>query len=492
MAFYHRVPDQYVWTTMVMKSWLDKTQDNELTKTARTFVQQVYDRLAPQTEHCAPLDLERCLMNYWGLGYALDLKQQLRSLTNEGLEWEPCRCVERFERDTLLVPVEMLPWELREQFRLLNGDYKQVPWHDELKPIPGHYVHISKRDSTKVSFTQNADKGERDIQAPPQRPGRYLTAYYKDQLTEQEIRRYATMIDRAGQLNFAKTADEIEEVYINGPNSCMSHRLDEFASPIHPTAVYGDSDLQVAYIYNSSGNISARCIVWPEKKRYGRIYGDECRLEDMLQDAGYREGSLEGAKVRRIEVRERQVVMPYLDAGGQTFGEIRKSDGTICKEYFEIGGRNHADRTDGIGFVNPHECCKQCREEFPVDDMLRVDGELYCDTCVNSHMITCPVIGSMHAAGEMVEVETVRGMEMWSRWAVDHYTFWCDASLKFYSRFDFSASHYSNGLVRASHLPDDPLLVNRNASSTARHLKYWNGTPPPQDLAIHGDAGEYV
>src|SRR5690606_7560176 len=155
----------------------------------------------------------------------------------------------------------------------------------------------------------------------------------------------------------AATPDDIENVYLKGPNSCMSHDLSEFSSPEHPTRVYGDSDLQVAYIVNSSGNISARVLVWPEKKLYGRIYGDEDRMSDMLEEAGYERGDLDGARIRRIPIRDRQYVMPYLDEAGQTFGEIRKDNGDIDTDFFEIGGRNAADRTDGLGFVTPVSLC---------------------------------------------------------------------------------------------------------------------------------------
>lgn len=475
MPFYNRNAKQYQLTAYMMGVWLEKSPEPADSRT-RKLVETIYERLILEVGK-DDFDFETVVSEHWGTSYGLALRQQIDCLAHEGHEWSLALSVTSVSHSTLTVDPTWLPWEMRERWRLLNGDYTRVPWDGKLDPIPGHYVHISQRDATKVSYTQNTDKGERDIQSPPQRPGRYLTQFYKDKLTEQEIRRWATMIDRAGQVHFAKTPDEVEEVYINGPSSCMSHNLSEFAAPEHPSRVYGNSDIQIAYIYNSNGHISARCTVWPEKKRMGRIYGDECRLQDMLTEMGYSHGSLEGAKIRRIEVRERQVVMPYLDAGGQTFGEIRKDDGSICKEFFKIAGRNHADRTDGIGFVNPHDNCKHCSQEFAVDDMLRIDGNLWCDRCVNTQTLTCPITGSIQPATEMVEVVTTVGTDMWSRSAIDHYTFWCDSSLRFYSRFDFQAQHLAQGAIRASHLPDDPLLCMA-ASRNAMNLKYWNGAPP--------------
>jgi hypothetical protein len=485
MPFNNRSPNQYHATVFMAGVWLEKSPEPADSK-VRALVKEVRDRLVTQLDPNHVFDFEYSTNQYWGSSCILALRQQFDALANEGHEWALAFAAASIPHATLHVDLTWIPWQMRERYRFIMGEYNQVPWHDKLDPIPDHFVHISKRDATKVSYTQNADKGERDIQAPPQRPGRYLTQFYKDKLTEQEIRRWATMIDRAGQVHFAKTPDEVEKVYVDGPSSCMSHGLSEFAAPEHPSRVYGDSDIQIAYIYNSSGNISARCTVWPEKKRMGRIYGDECRLNDMLQELGYSHGSLEGAKIRRIEVRERQVVMPYLDAGGQTFGELRKEDGTICKEFFTIAGRNHADRTDGIGFVNPHDNCKHCDGEFAVDDMLRIDGALWCDRCVNTQTLTCRITGSIQPATEMVEVSTAADTEMWSRSAIDHYAFWCDSSLRFYSRFDFTAQHEAHGAVRASHLPDDPLLCMA-ASRNAMNLKYWNGAPPVETVTHSGE-----
>lgn len=488
MPFYIRAAKQYELTAFVAGVWLEKSPEPADSK-ARKLVEMVHERLLPHLDPTYVISITDQINEFWGTAYALSLRQQFDCLGHEGHEWALALNVTSIPHETLLVDMKWLPWRMREEMRFLIGDYSKVPWDGKLEPIPDHYVHISTRDATKVSYTQNDDKGGRDIQSPPQRPGRYLTQFYKDKLSEQEIRRWATMIDRAGQVHFAKTPDEVEEVYINGPSSCMSHNLCEFAAPEHPSRVYGDSDIQIAYIYNSSGHISARCTVWPEKKRMGRIYGDECRLQDMLNELGYTHGSLEGAKIRRIEVRERQVVMPYLDAGGQTFGEIRKEDGTICQEFFKIAGRNHADRTDGIGFVNPHDKCHHCEDEFAVDDMLRIDGALWCDRCVNMQTLTCPITGSIQPATEMVEVITMatnEATEMWSRSAIDHYAFWCDSSLRFYSRFDFSAQHAAGGAVRAAHLPDDPLLCMA-ASRNAMNLKYWNGAPPVETYTYNGE-----
>src|SRR5690606_37817316 len=105
----------------------------------------------------------------------------------------------------------------------------------------------------------------------------------------------------------------------NGPRSCMSHDRGAYNSSVHPTYVYGASDLAIAYLVNKRGRVSARALVWPERKIYGQIYGDTWRIEPALRDAGHTIAdhtwawSFERARLLRIDDRPGVFVAPYVD-----------------------------------------------------------------------------------------------------------------------------------------------------------------------------------
>jgi hypothetical protein len=201
-----------------------------------------------------------------------------------------------------------------------------------LPPIEDHFLHFASNDDgvgpIMVSYTESEDKGARDRQASPTRIGSYITRFYKH-LSSDDVTALVGRIQakhRTIVIKFAKTAEEISDVYIRchrwaSVQSCMtgdgrwrSVERDGF----HPVDAYGDSDLQLAYI-EKDDQIIARSIVWPEKKIHSRVYGQFEKLQPLFKELGYTSGSLEGAKLRKIPVpsmnnRDREVyVCPYLD-----------------------------------------------------------------------------------------------------------------------------------------------------------------------------------
>jgi hypothetical protein len=235
-------------------------------------------------------------------------------------------------------------WRAREIARLSNGTYDPLGW--SLDPIEDHFAHYSvEQGQSMIAYTPDARKGETDIQVVT-KPGRYLTKFYPH-LSGDEVRWLACTLDKALEVRFAHSGEDIVTVYVNGPNSCMSHDLDEYSSHIHPVAVYGDGpDLQLAYLASSDlGNdnfrCSARALVWPAKKVYGRVYGDEHRLVPALAALGYKYGTLNGAHLQMIENDGRNggYVMPYIDGCQRV---------TNKGDHFTIGGSLDASSTDGV------------------------------------------------------------------------------------------------------------------------------------------------
>lgn len=139
------------------------------------------------------------------------------------------------------------------------------------------------------------------------------------ELTDERIRLF-TEIPKAltpDDVKFARTPDEIELVYRNGPQSCMSHDTGRYSTRgFHPVRVYGAGDLAVAYLpkRRDPNSYSQRALCWPEKKIYSRIYGTG-PLEGFLKSLGFTSGTFHGAKLLKIPVDgvNNHFVLPYVD-----------------------------------------------------------------------------------------------------------------------------------------------------------------------------------
>lgn len=234
-------------------------------------------------------------------------------------------------------------WRDRERQRFADGTYQALPWAEDswwtsaLAKRPSlveHFAHVAKDAPGMLSYTESATKGALDRQTRA-RPGRYLSAHFADALSADEIRahaaRYAATFEGL-ELRFSDSATSIERVYRRGPSSCMSHPPGDYQTPYHPVRIYGDSDLSVAFIGQGTVNsaefhVSARALVWRERKVYGRIYGDSDRMAYLLDLAGYKQGGtardsegrarnpFPGARLplRTLERDSSRIIMPYVD-----------------------------------------------------------------------------------------------------------------------------------------------------------------------------------
>ena len=210
------------------------------------------------------------------------------------------------------------------------------------------------------------------------KPGRYLTAHTS--LTQKEVKFWAEWHIKGERpadddepdsevVQFASTPDEIEEVYLDGPSSCMSHQADSYESSEHPVRVYGAGDLAIAWLpYRDNDEdylgrrladrprVKARALCWPERKVYGRVYPDDCypegaALVHALQAVGYSHARIHdkgfnGARLLRIECEDRNGrdgwVMPYLDSPCRNFDD--DGDYLIMRQ----NGEFNAEETDGV------------------------------------------------------------------------------------------------------------------------------------------------
>ena len=323
-------------------------------------------------------------------------------------------------------------WKTRELKRFESGQYTAVPWAAETwarrKEIDSHFPHVSEKNPSQIAFTENSEKGDRDIQTP-MRPGKYLRRFYDEILDERQITEWAGKFAAANEsieVKFAHTPDEIERVYREGPNSCMAYSIDEYAADIHPTRVYGAGDLAIAYIESEikednkyikrrmsqmrgcdceecqreirfleerlelelknkkkKYRITARCLAWPEKNHFSVIYGDRDRLESGLDKLGYERGGMEGARLLKHKCKG-VYVMPYID-------DFEAA--TVGEEFIFIDcdGELSTQSTNGLTSETPR--CENCGDGIDPDYACSVNHEgvdqSWCEHCRDNDAFYC-------------------------------------------------------------------------------------------------------
>lgn len=268
-------------------------------------------------------------------------------------------------------------WKERERRRLVYGEYTRLPPEVNVMAQackPEHYAHASKSKPGYVAYTESPEKGMQDRQTR-KRAGSYLREFWPD-MADSEVQRLALICDNDAaprELLTADSADDFERVYTEGPSSCMSYEVDYFESSEHPTRAYAGYDLAIGYI-ESEDRITGRAVLWPAEMLHSVIYGDIERMQKALTDAGYSEGTLEGARLSKIEDYNRcgVYVLPYID---DTYAV------NDCGDWFEIA--EYGDiRADGVnGLSEPSLECTNCGESLDPDDCNHVDGDPYCYDC---------------------------------------------------------------------------------------------------------------
>lgn len=276
-------------------------------------------------------------------------------------------------------------WKLREQARFDDGTYKRLPWASYVWANPDHFAHVSNVDDNLVAYTRDDAAGLADKQLRV-RPGRYLEQHYSDVLSQDDIRHWCAVFDRdqgRGELLFTDTADGIQSVYENGPSSCMSDPAENYDSEIHPTRVYGAGDLGVAYMKEGE-RVTARALVWVERKIYGRMYGDENRIEALLKEEGFKRGDCaaawEGARLLRVEQRD-CFAAPYLDHPMDSVSD--NGDYLIISAYGDICCRN----TEGLSV--PICTCDNCGDPMDQSESHRIGDDYWCEGCVDNYCFWC-------------------------------------------------------------------------------------------------------
>lgn len=416
----------------------------------------------------------------------------IAALESNAAEWK-CYTIATRKGEAVEPPVSpRYDWRIREAVRFLAKRYTPVLMPPELVPIYDHFLHVSKTDGL-WAFTETPEKGAHDIQTPI-RPGRYLQRYYPH-LRPEDISRLVALMTSATDpdVRFAVTPDDIVRVYRDGPWSCMHYAASRFdtwdriaSRNLHPVEVYGSlpgssdpadkADLALAYWEEPdprdgyAPHVTARALVWPEKKLYGRVYaGTKDREADdnnatlgtnstptadrfkrALRALGYSSpdgwNSLAGARIRRIELPNGGLLVPYIDAEGDDShrfgvsadGKHLMLDPEGPHEQTDTCGVWDADGADGEEeYPYTCECCENecCENETTTVWTSASDSGEWCDDCREADASRCPRSGRWYADSAGVEVVTaihdagttamhcVR--QVWSPRSVDRFAYLC-------------------------------------------------------------------
>lgn len=326
----------------------------------------------------------------------------------------------------------MVDWKKRECERF-SGEYEYPYWmtgsdnqwwwkaYREVPILRHHYVHVSRRDPELVAYTPSERYGvlDRHIQM---KPGRYLRKYCSDYITDDQITEVATLYSalvKPPVLKFACTADEIEAVYNNGPRSCMKKSSEAWDGPCHPVRAYAGPDLAIAYI-DRGGHITARTLVWPEKKVHGTVYGDSRRLMKVLEKEGYTYGCgvFKGARLTLIQDGS-NIVAPYLD-GSYNYDVDTHNGYLIMNQDGEWTGQCDT------GLLS-QQSCDYCGNNMGAESYyLESREETWCESCYQSNTFFCEECGEAGADDDANAVNHNGTAQSWCQYCYENNSFVCD------------------------------------------------------------------
>jgi len=279
----------------------------------------------------------------------------------------------RFDDDTCWKWREMYACKYRYTMPLFT---QEQFFSTHTNPARDHFVHVCQSNPDLLSYTQSDEKGMSNRQTPV-KVGRYLAKFFSDVLSAEEIKTHAQAHKvKFGkrELLFATEEDDIYNVYMNGPESCMSHADDCYSSEVHPVRMYAHSNLAIAHILNSCGRVAARVAVNMDTKKYTAVYGDSV-LVNILEESGFSRGGLRGGRLQKYE-QDGNFIVPYLDGHDMCIG--------VHDDYLEIVGDGDmcCDSTDGLVHNSNRVTCDMCSDYMQDIDAVYVTR---CDIYI------CPV-----------------------------------------------------------------------------------------------------
>lgn len=355
-------------------------------------------------------------------------------------------------------------WRIRETHRLFRGEYTPLPtcvsqaeWFVDSDADKNHFAHRANSDSNKIAFTESPEKGMDDKQTVVP-INRYLARYFGDKLRSEDIAKISalytaqnyslTIGNDAESFRFAYSGQDVKSessLYF----SCMRYTKEYFGTPCHPAEAYAGHGLAIAYIVdpNDDKRVIARAVVWPEKMRFVRVYGEDetirVALVDMLESRGYeRADDWRGARLSVVEFGGR-IVTPYIDGEVTSLEHDEDADFMTVTRHGNVDGSTTRGWTESATSRHICECCGNRAHE---DDVRHVGGELWCDSCVDSDAVFCEYEEEYFPDSEsFMQVNTRRSIQTWRARNVERHAFYCDRTEEYYSDHDFTQIEVETG-----------------------------------------------
>jgi len=267
------------------------------------------------------------------------------------------------------------------------------------------WPHVSQGDKSKIAYTQNEAKGQRDIQTVTS-VGKYLNRHFD--LPDHIIRDLVSRYGSAARFQLVHTTAEMIYHLHRGPKSCMVWSEDHGVKcddgvTRHPYEAY-DPKYGWHMAVRIEGDVTmgrALCMTSPQDgvKYFVRSYlrpssessysQTDDGMDTWLREQGYTKESYwrEGEKMAYHPARD-NFLAPYLD-GGERHVDVNEherwlvidSDGDwICEN---TGGYATNDEEDENSFD-----CEDCGDRTSDDDgywIGRGEDTRVCESCLNDH-----------------------------------------------------------------------------------------------------------
>lgn len=300
-------------------------------------------------------------------------------------------------------------WQFREQARISVGIYTDLPkvvydrMSEELTTVQfammkSHYVHMSTSTPGMISYTPTAQHGEGDRQTVT-KIGRYLTRALNVEnpcVVKSISESFNIANDIADkpdiEVLFATDPDDIAEIYMDGPDSCMSKGMHHWNSHVHPCSSYHPEDWSLAYTKYGDNEIKARAMVTREMQ-YIRVYSDRSgginELGGALEAMGYRhtQDAAKGMRLRRLPCGS-SFVAPYIDGAEWNIHDDGTDLWIEAPDRGECVGHTQASYdTKGLCGYDNRKICYDCDERSD-EDYIRYVGEIdewICESCIDDH-----------------------------------------------------------------------------------------------------------
>jgi hypothetical protein len=259
------------------------------------------------------------------------------------------------------------------------------------------YPHQAESDRNRLAYTQNEQKGERNLQTVTTL-GKYLTRHFP-QLPDHEIRNAVASYSVGGCKVLCTTAEMIQAL-MDGPNSCMTNNWRGCDLDNHPYKVYDPRLGWGLAVRIEDGEIIGRALVYEtgDQKMFVRTYlrpsnadrysqADDS-LNAWLRDQGYEHaGNWDGCLMRYYEGRGDRPLAPYLD-GGIKDVEVFTREGVKLLRVCE-NGEYHFESQDGSCTSNEdRQTCEDCGDHVDDGDGYWVNAgedQLVCQHCCDNN-----------------------------------------------------------------------------------------------------------